>query len=200
MADIGECTDKKISISKKNWETNITYDFTLNNYQITDIQISEKVINDWFQNKIKNIKSDQLNLIDTISEIVLYQDKYFNPKNITRTWTNDTLIIIENVQKYLWIQVKDIADKNWKYAFEFNVKGIDFLCLYDIQNHVMWPIYFKDIRVNNLPYIIRNFFLPLNDENQNIINDFLFDPLSYIQKVSPKSYDKYMEDRNKKSN
>ena len=201
MANVVKCNDQTISVLKKNWEKNIDYVFTLDNYQITNIQISDKIINDRFKNKIKEIKSDQLTLIDYISEIVLYQDKYFDPNHLTRTWSNDTMIIVEKVKKYLGITVKDIAEKNSKYAFEFNVKWIDFLCLYDIQNHVLWPIYFKNIRVkNDQPYIIRNFYLALNDENINSINEFLFDPISYIQKVSPVSYTKYQEEINKKTN
>lgn len=197
-AKLNQCTGQKVQLVKDNWDKwSISYTFELSWYQIVKLSISDKIIDARFKNKIQNIETDQINIINTISEIVSYQDKSFDTSVIVRTWSNDTLIIIERIQKYLWIKVSDIAEKVWKYAFEFSIKWITFYCLYDINTHTMWQIFFKDIRVNNLPYLIDNFTLSLNENNKNKINEFLFDPISYIRKISPSSYEKYILEKDK---
>jgi hypothetical protein len=68
---------------------------------------------------------------------------------------------------------------------------VNFLASYTLTNNILWPWYFKDITSNNIPTIIRNFSLSLDDGNKTNISIFVLDPLAYIKQVNPDAFELY---------
>ena len=95
---------------------------------------------------------------------------------------------MERVKKYLGIQVNDIVEKNDKILIDFMVAEIPFLGYYNIKEHKIGPIYFKEANTAKTPVAIKNITLTLSDEAKPFLNMFLLQPLEVIKKYSPEEY------------
>ncbi|NCO97982.1 hypothetical protein GW864_02280 [bacterium] len=54
--------------------------------------------------------------------------------------------------------------------------------------NIIYPIYFKDLLLNNVPAKIMNFSLSLDDASKTDIYKFISSPSDYIKTISPESY------------
>jgi hypothetical protein len=103
-------------------------------------------------------------------------------------WSTNTIIIIERVKKYLGIQVNDIVEKNEKILIDLTIWWIPFLWYYNIQEHRISPLYFKEANTTKTPVLIKNLTLTLTDENKQALNTFTLQPLEIIKQYSPEEY------------
>lgn len=185
---IMECGPQKITILKKSDEDNVItkiyYKINLNNFNITSIMISDKAIEKDIWNYIKNIKTNNITISSIVWEILDYVPE---STEYIQQWSNNIIITLEDFEAYLWTIPDDIVEWNNQIISEFTIQWIKFIWNYNITSKKIWPLYFK----NNLA--ISNFELYLKSDNQNKINEFLIDPLKYINKTDPNTVSKYIE-------
>ena len=185
---IMECSPDKISILKKEDQNKTTiktyYKLTLDNFNITDIMISDKKLENDISNYLKTINTNNITISSMIGEILNYKPEI---KEYIQQWSNNIIITLEDFEIYLWTIPDDIVEWSNQIISEFTVQWIKFIWNYDITSKKLWPLYFK----NNLK--ITDFELYLTSDNQNKINEFLIDPLQYIQKTNPSVIKQYLE-------
>ena len=76
---------------------------------------------------------------------------------------------------------------------DISLGGINFIVNYVLATNTVGPWYFKDILVNNKPYLIQNLNLLLDDTHQNSINSFVIDPLTTIKNTDLTARQNYNE-------
>lgn len=184
------CTPGKVIFSKNitqgSESTTITYTIWFAEYQITNITISDIQLENTIKEKLKSIQTNQANFMDILKWILSYTLP--QAQFTTTEWTNNMLIASEKIKNYLGINIVDIAEKNGRILVDFSVWGINFIGNYAISTHTIYPVYFKDILINNLPTKIKNLSLSLDDESQTDIYKFISNPGNYIKSISPESY------------
>lgn len=178
------CTNTQVSIKKND----IRYEFTIKNGWIDNISISDTTIENIIKTSYSDVIGNTYALIDTIKVILDYTAPVEN-----REWTANAIFVFERIQKYLSIKANDIADKNGTILVDISLGGINFIVNYTLSTNTLWPWYFKDVVYNELPYIIQNFNLQLDDANQNRINSFVIDPLGTIKTEDATAWYNYQE-------
>ncbi|MDD3262797.1 MAG: hypothetical protein PHR61_03035 [Candidatus Absconditabacteria bacterium] len=191
------CNNNKVDIDmlRKNKIVTMTIthnNFLLNNIDISDndakIQLNQYLSNPDITSKINYEKVTKIDFVQFIQKTVT-EFLSFIPKDesIIEGSTN-TIIIIERVKKYLGIQVNDIVEKNEKILIDLTIGGIPFLGYYNIQEHRISPLYFKEANTTKTPVLIKNLTLTLTDENKQALNTFTLQPLEIIKQYSPEEY------------
>ncbi len=183
-----ECSPDKISILKKEEQNKTTiqtyYKLTLNNFDITDIMMSDKKLENDISNYLKTINTNNITISSMIWEILNYTPEV---KEYIQQWSNNIIITLEDFELYLGTIPDDIVEWSNQIISEFTIQWIKFIWNYDITSKKLWPLYFT----NNLK--ISDFELYLTEEHQNKINEFLIDPLKYIKKTNPTAVKQYLE-------
>lgn len=198
---IMECDWNIISILKEeelNKEKIKTYyKIIMDNFNIIEISISDKDLENEIKKYLNNINTNNITISNIIWEIVLHKKKEISK---TQEWSNNIIMTIEDLERYLWAIPKDIVEINNIILAEFSIMNINFIWNYDIKSKKLWPLYLKynkkndedeDNRLRKEDLFINNFEIYLKDENQNQINDFLVDPINYIKKISPTAIENY---------
>ncbi len=195
--EIKTCNKNRVDIDllRKNKIITMTIshnDFLLNKIDVSDSE-AKTLLNQYLSNPdiVSKINYEKITKIDfvqfiqkTISEFIQFSPK----QDSTTEWSSNTIIIIERIKKYLWIQVNDIVERNDKILIDFTVASIPFLWYYNIQEHKISPIYFKEANKEKTPIAIKNLSLTLTDENKTLLNMFLLQPLNVIKQYSPEEY------------
>lgn len=196
-----ECSSEKIAILKEEslekWNIKIYYKFTLDNFDINDIMISDKLIENEISKSLNNINTNNITITKMIWEIISYKIK---ETEYIQQWSNNIIITVEDFEKYLNIIPDDMAEWNNKIITEFKINGISFIWNYNITSKKLWPINFKyneknseykENTINKENLQINNFELYLTQDNQNQINEFSIDPIAYIKNINPQSVQNY---------
>ena len=188
MADpniqVNTCTTSNLSVTKSDEDTTIKYVIEFANYAITSISISDQEIQTAINEKLKNISTNEVNFTDIIGDIICYK----KPQISTTEWTDNAIIITEKIKNYLGITIDDIAEKSGRILIAFSVWRIKFIGNYNMTKNIIYPIYFKDVLLNNVPAKIMNFSLSLDDASKTDIYKFISSPSDYIKTISPESY------------
>ena len=198
---MANCNEEKINIIKEEKIDNniikLYYQINLENFNIIKVSISDKVLESEIEKYLDNINTNHITIPNIIQEIISYkQDRI----NTTQEWNNKTIIAIEDFERHLLTTPKDIAELNWKFLIEFEIKNIEFIWSYDIESKTLWKLYFKYNEENNTDensnitkedLNIKNFEMLLKEENQNEINKFLVNPLIYINSIDPNIVNNY---------
>lgn len=199
--EIVECNWDKISILKdeeiNKEKIKIYYKILMENFNIIEVSISDKDIENEIRKYLNNINTNNITIANIIWEIVSHKKKEVS---IIQEWSNNIIITIEDLERYLWAIPKDIAELNNTILAEFSINNITFIWNYDIKSKKLWPLYFKynkkndDDPENQLKkedLFIPNFQIYLKDENQNQINEFLINPINYIKNINPTVIENY---------
>ncbi len=173
------------------WKNNIiTITFLHNNFILNKIDVSDeearKIINNIIQTSNTDQSKEKFALF--IKSIIQWLLTYVPETSNNSEWSINSIIIIERVKQFLWITVSDIVEKNNKVLIDFIIQWISFIGYYNIEDHKIEPIYFKKIDSNNIPLLIKNLSLTLNDENKIKIDNFVSDPLKTIKEISPEEF------------
>ncbi len=154
----------------------IRYLFTLQDGNIANVAVSDT----WLETSIKaaymTITTNATTLWDRIQALVSYTQN-----TAWYEWTTNTLIVMEQLKKYLGEEANDVADNSGKILVDISLGWINFIVPYDLTKKTLGPWYFKDIIANGKPYQIQKFNLVLDDAHQNSINSFVVDPLTTIK-------------------
>jgi len=163
----------------------------MENFNIKDISISDKNIENEIKQYLNNINTNHITIPNIIWEIISHKKKFIST---TQEWSNNIIITIEDLERYLWIMPKDIAEYNKIILIDFSINSINFIWDYDVKSKKLWQLYFKynienDKDINNTlkkeDLFINNFEIYLKEDNQNQINEFLVDPINYINNIDP---------------
>lgn len=194
-AEILNCNEERINITKGESGNKILYQFKMNNYNINTITVSNIEIQNFINNNLSWINTNATTVANIIPNIVAYQPKATGSG--TLVWSNNAIIAIDDLSTYLWAKITDIWEKSWKIAAEFTISNIDFIGIYDTSTKILWPLFLKDVSVETESWtvtedpIIKNFTLHLIDDNQNEINKFLIEPIGYLYNIDPVTIEKY---------
>lgn len=132
-----------------------------------------------------NFVKDVLKIFDTAQDIGKPQTEFEASDN--------TLIVVERVKKYLKTNVTDIVEKGDKIIIAFTMSWINLIGNYNIKTHTLDQLYFKDITQNGIPVLIKKTQISLNDENKEEISKFMTNPILYFKEKSVENYLLYLE-------
>lgn len=180
--EIIDCWNNKILIERL-W---INYNFTLTNNQITNIEVSNKEINNDINKYLQKV-SKETNILDIIQYVINYKIE----KESSDEWNQNIVISTEIFKKYIWIDPVAVVESKWSIFIDFKIKEIWFVWEFDMKTNTIKALYFKDIISDWKPLDIKNFSLSLDDKNKTIINQFVIDPINYIKTIDSFGYINY---------
>ena len=193
--NIQSCSPDSIIFDKVihslSWTNDVTYTFFLNNFIPTSITVSNDTLqkNVWILITLNN--SDSLTgllqkVIDVPFVLPVAQDTGQHEGNST------TISVLETFQKYLSIKPNDIAEKSGKVLIDFTLSSIYFLAYYNVNTHILSPMYFKSVGTAGVPLIIQWLSLTLDDDHLDSIKQFIANPLTVIQGVDVNAWRNYV--------
>lgn len=195
--EIKSCNSNKIEVDiiRKNKviTMTITHDnFILNKIDVSDenakIQLNNYLSDPDIASQITYNKVTKSDFIPFIQTTIAGFISFVPKTDPNFEGSSNTIIIIERVKKYLWIQVNDIIEKNDKILLDFAVGWIPFLGYYNLEENRIYPIYFKEANEAKKPVAIKNLWLTLSEENKSFLSIFLLQPLEVIKQYSPEEY------------
>lgn len=169
-------------------QNGLRYEFSIKNGWIENIILSDKTLENSIKESYSTIVWNSYSLLNTIKAILAYQEPVQGHE-----WTTNAIVVFEKIQQYLWVKANDIADKSWTILVDISLGWINFIINYVLESNTAGPWYFKDILVNNKPYLIQNLNLLLDDTHQNSINSFVIDPLTTIKNTDFTARQNYNE-------
>jgi len=187
-----KCSDDSIYLQKQISWPPIKYLFTIENYQISKIEISDKKLEAELNLQLSGVVSNKITLPNLVTFIFQYKPNS-NEKPKQKT-IQETLIIVEKFKKYLWLDPKEIFEEEWSIFVKFQIQWIWFVVEYNKLTHDLWPLYFDNVfyrQGKKLP--VKNFSLSLDDEHKTTINNFVVDPLWYIETINENVYKAYLK-------
>lgn len=191
-AEIITCNEEKINIIK--WESwnKILYQFTLDSYQINWIKVTNRDIQMFVDKNLSWVKTNATTISNVIPNIIAYEPEKID--NTMLVGSNDAITAIDDLKTYLWVDITDIWERNWKVAAEFNISNIELIGIYNTNTKVLWPLFLKQVWswIEKKDLIINNFSLKLTQDNQNEINKFLLEPFDYLYEKDKTTISKYL--------
>jgi hypothetical protein len=195
--EIKICNNNKLEIDLLRKNKIITMTIVHDNFLLNKIDVSDQeaktLLDEYLQNpdivsQIAYNKVTKTEFISFIQKTIIGFLSFIPKDSSNYEGSSNTIIIIERIKKYLGIQVNDIVEKNEKILIDFTITGIPFLGYYNIQEHKISPIYFKEANTAKTPVLIKNVSLTLSDESRSFISMFLLQPLEVIKQYSPEEY------------
>jgi hypothetical protein len=133
-------------------------------------------------------------MIEFTQDLLLLFNKSWTTTNpIEFNASENTLIVLDTIKKYLGVKVTDIVEKGNKVTLTFTLSGLNLIGNYNITSHSIEQLYFKDILINNVPALIKNVQFTLDDANIAEIKKFTKDPIVYIKGKSIENYFLYIK-------
>lgn len=200
-ANIEKCDDTSILIRFKQNEKEIGVALNYENFIFQSIEVSDteaKSKISAFLNQpeiitkygIINEKNMDIFLLDMVS---LFDGNGTVTGPTDFNASENTLIVLDTIKKYLGVKVTDIVEKDSKTTLTFTLWWINFIGNYNITGHNIEQLYFKDIIVNEIPALIKNVQLTLDDANSEELKMFKKDPITYIKGKSIENYLLYIK-------
>lgn len=187
-----ECSDNYIYLQRQVSGPPTKYFFTIDNHKVTNLEVTDPELNKELQTEIVGIETNRVTLPSLVSFVFQYQ------KNVDEELETETiqeaLIIVEKLKKYLWVDPDEIYEENDTIFVRFQVQWVSYLVEYNTLTHDLWPLYFYNVyyrQGKRLP--VKNFFLALDDNNKTTINNFVVDPLGYIESINENAYKAYLK-------
>ena len=181
--NVTSCTDTRINLFK-NW---IDYTFLLNNEVLVGVNIAlNKPLEEQINNKIQSVLITKNNTFAYIKEIL--QIRMGEPEE---EYTEQRVLINERMKRYLNI-VPDITniDEN-TFVVVFKVSDIILQGTYEVSSHTISNISFVVDEEKNETLLIRDFVLPLDEENRNNLAELFNNPRLYLRLFNQPAFDKY---------
>lgn len=193
-AELLNCNEQKINIIKW-WSWNkILYQITMDSYQITSIKVTDKDIQSFVDKNLSWVKTNATTITTILPNLIAYEPK---KSSNTLIWSNDAITAIDDLKTYLWVNLNDIWERNWRVAAEFSINDLNLIWVYDTNTKILWPIFLTGISIwtwKENP-IINNFYLRLTQDNQNEINKFLIEPIGYLYELDQTTIKKYLPEK-----
>lgn len=186
------CNDEKINITKWSSGNKILYQFKMEQYNIKSITTTNSSIQKYINKNYEWITTNAITINWIVSDIVTYEPPKEENESTALEWNNNAIIAIDDFKTYLWVDVTDIWERNWKVAAEFAVTNIEFIGIYDTETKKLWPIFLKQPGEEKWDIIINKFSIYLTDENKYEINKFLIEPIGYLYNLEPWIVMKYL--------
>jgi len=188
---ISQCSPQYIELSKKINNKKITYNLTLNDFNIEKIEIDEKEIESMVLTMMKNINTNAFNLYSRLQEIIEVEPEI---EDINEVYQSDkNLMISEKIKKYLHVEPENIREKDDQFVIEFRIEQQLFIGIYDFSLNKIEPLYFGNVYIREWKQlVVRNFNLILDDEHKTSINKFIISPLDYIKEINKPAYEAYL--------
>ena len=184
---VSTCTQDVLVLWKNSNWTTVTYSFLLQNFLPTNITVSDTTLQSAIEDAVKQDNYNPKTLADAVQFVLSIK----TAATAIHTGSTNTLLTLDDFQKYLGISANDIAEKNTVILVDFSIQWINFIANYDIVKHKINTLYFKDIMSNGKPLQIKNITLTLNAANQDTLDTFASDPLSYIKKIDLTAWKNY---------
>lgn len=176
---VSTCTQDVLVLNKNINGISVMYTFLLQNALPIHITVSD----DTLQTAVLDTVKQSGYTPTSLSEAIQFILSIVPISTTVHLWSTNTLLTLQDFQKILGIDANDIAEKDGVILVDFTVNGVNFIANYDISRHTIAALYFKDIISNWQPLLIKNLSLVLDEKNQETIDSFVKDPLTYIQKI-----------------
>jgi hypothetical protein len=187
---INICNPWLIQWQQKRGNTTVDYKINIENNIIQEIQTSDINLNKYLQDNYLWRATDSIRIASILKEIILAQPQDKQDESII----NKNIIQVANTfQSFFRIPATDIAYIQDTYYIEFNINSITFVIAYNLQNNTLWPLFFKNVLVNNRPIRTQKWNINPEPENIWLIQKFTSDPLAFIQEIDPFTYEIYQQ-------
>ncbi len=172
----------------------VSYKINRENNTIQFIETSDPSLTQYLQDKYNNTITDAIRMPSLIREILLAEINE-DPAQQKRLEDNNIVQIANSFESFFKTKPNDIVVFENIYYIEFTIQSITFVLAYDIQNNISWPLFFKNIMVNNRPLRTQKRSIQFSNKNTQDINTFINSPLDYIQEIDPFTYEIYIQSK-----
>ena len=201
---IDKCDTKTLVASRTRNGNKVRVEIIYQNYIFKSIGISDTAAKEKIQAFLQTPETvTKYSIIDITNMGQFMKDVLdsLNQEANANTWSVDinasqnTILVIETVKKYLWVKVSDIAEKWNRIAISFTISWVNLIGMYSLPTRTIEEVYFKDILLNNSPVLVKNTKIILDDNHLSDIKLFLKDPITYFKNKSPENYLIYMKNK-----
>lgn len=190
--NINVCNASLIQWEQIIQNTTTTYKIQIENNTIQQIQTSDPLLTDYLNKQYAQTISDSIRIGSLIQEIITTQmPQDTNQEQISID--TDSIQVINTFSLFFKTTPTDVKYIQDIYYIEFSIDNINFVLTYNPQKNITWPLFFKDIIINEKPLRVSKWAITLEPENSQIINKFVTNPLGYIQEVDPFTYQTYLQ-------
>lgn len=182
MWTVLDCWADKIYIKRDDW---IAYRFIMKNYNLQNVSISDKELQEDISNYISWIYTNDITIPKIINDILAYQREIKNSN--TEEASLNIIMTLQTITQYLWAEISNIQEQtDGNIYLEFSMWDINFDGLFNPDSETLYSLSFydKDIKIRRMELII-------NEENANEINNFKADPLKYIEQYDKNAVSQY---------
>lgn len=179
---ISNCDSERIAIKRNDWTT---YRFTMKNYNLQSVTISDKELQDKISGYISWIYTNDATIPKVISNILAYyEDTVDSP---TEEASLNMITTLQIITQYLWAEITNIQEQSdWIISLKFSLWDILFDGLFNVDTDTLYWLSFAEKGIK-----IRKMELILNNNNVNEINNFKVDPLKYIEQYDKSAVTQY---------
>lgn len=193
-SDLIACSDRQVKIQLGSWEKTenwsekpaLVYTFMLNKGKLTRVQVSDKVLEAKLLKELDLSLGDPTTSFHLITSIVGYdpqeKDSGFGMK--------DQVLVTDKFLKYLGITPDNVVSNGGAISVYFTVWKLKFIGVYDIVSSEVKPLSL-DFWTLRRPVIIQKFSLLLREDQVDILNRFVLDPISVLRQHNKALVEKY---------
>lgn len=187
-----KCSDDYIYLQKQEYGAPIKYEFTIQDYQIRSLKISDKELQKQIDKEIKWLETNKITLPNLIQFIFDY--KKIEASDVPQKTIQEALIIVEKFQKYMDVEPIKIYKENGNLFVKFQLEWVNYKVIYNTLTNDIGPLYFDNVFYRTDKEVpVKNFSISLDDEHKTIINSFVLDPLGYIESINKNAYKAYIK-------
>lgn len=186
------CNASLIQWEQKIQNTITTYKIAIENNTIWEIETSDIQLTNYLNQKYKSTTSDAIRIPGLIQEIITTQI----PQNTDQAEVSidtDSIQVINTFSIFFKTSPTDIKQIQDLYYIDFTIDNVNFVLTYNAQKNITWPLFFKDIIINDKPLRVSKWSIALEPDSSQIINKFVSNPLGYIEEVDPFTYQTYLQ-------
>lgn len=192
--ELVSCSDKEVKIRIGSGEklkdgtmkNPLTYTFSLTKGKLTNLQISDKVL------ETKVLKEIDFSLIDATTTYYMITSLvgYIPQEKDSGFWMKEQVLVNDKFVKYFGISPDSVSPEGGDVKVYFTVGKVKFIGNYDIVTNELNPISL-DFGTARRPVLIQNFSLTLRDDQSEVLNAFVLDPLESLRKINTALVKKY---------
>lgn len=186
------CNASLIQWEQKIQNTITTYKIAIENNTIWEIETSDIQLTNYLNQKYESTTSDAIRIPGLIQEIITTQI----PQNTDQAEVSidtDSIQVINTFSIFFKTSPTDIKQIQDLYYIDFTIDNVNFVLTYNAQKNITWPLFFKNIIINDKPLRVSKWSIALEPDSSQIINKFVSNPLGYIEEVDPFTYQTYLQ-------
>ena len=189
---VQQCNATNITITKDK----TVYKFTLGKDNGMTVTVNDSGLQEAIQEQVVLDNVPKISMRETILQVL-----QTTTAPVVSTGINgfpEALALNDRIQKYLKTSPTNATKRDGVILVEFTLTNtqtgwgdLTFVGRYNTGDFSLTPLYFQKANGLTSPIKIPNVSIPMSDDGQLILNNFLNDPLQYIKNTSPDAFAQY---------